>query len=104
MTRKQRYREREKLLKALERVVDVLDRNDRNEIAPDRTTALMAARVVKSLIRFGKEAGLTPGEMVPDKTDRSVLDRFRKVEANRKKATAARYRRAQRREGRVTHH
>jgi hypothetical protein len=90
MNAKQRYRQRLKVQAALTRVMDVLANNEVSGIAPDRTTALMAAQVIGNLLGFCKKAGLRGNEAIPDKAD---LSRFIKLKKDREKETWGRGRR-----------
>ena len=94
MDAKARYRQRLKLQTALARVLELMVHHRNAGITPDRLTGLMAGQVIKVLLPFGKAAGLTESETIPDRTD---LSRTLRLIKSRKKETAARNRRAAKR-------
>jgi hypothetical protein len=86
---KTRYRERERLRRALVRVMEVFADNRCLKIPPDEATAVLAWEVAKNLVQFTREFGLK----VPDTVD---LTPFVNHKKRRAAETLARKRRTAR--------
>jgi|SRR5581483_2407617 len=89
MNAKTRYRQRLKMQAALTRVLQVLFHNTEHGIRPDRTTAKMAAEVIRRLFLFCGAAGMAVLDDWPD----DALARSLCLIQSRWKETHARYRR-----------
>jgi hypothetical protein len=93
-----RYKERLKFQRALTDVIVVWQRNSKAKIAPDETTALMAAQVIRTLARFCEEAGVATWEVKPDPS------RFQKLAGDREKERVYRRRLRRARQKRTPAH
>lgn len=92
MNRKQVYRRRLRLRSMLGQLMDTMTSNKAAGIEADHRTATMAARVIRGLMAFCTEAGLTLSEVAECKVDFEQFKRirFERIRQSRKRNDRAR--------------